>query len=126
MEFLGFEAYITIDGVKVPHYEVKTDNFTKKATCWIASEEGKAFAINWRPTRPLRRDLGGPVTVDGTWILGMLRGRDEDASAATVTDVIASSSTTIRHLQFAPIRPTDDEQYLSNNTKDLGDIVLRI
>ncbi|GLB40680.1 hypothetical protein LshimejAT787_0805510 [Lyophyllum shimeji] len=125
MELLGFEAYITVDGVKVPHYEVKIDERTKAASCWIPSEAGKTFAVNWRPLKPRHFVTCGWVYLDGVSV-GAEYARMGRSSFVSQCDVVTSPSTT-RPFLFAPVKLTDDDAYLkSENTKDLGSIVLRI
>ncbi|KAF9556026.1 hypothetical protein CPC08DRAFT_711505, partial [Agrocybe pediades] len=43
----GFEASITIDGQRVPHYGIHLDEAKKEMTCWIVSTPGQKFAVHW-------------------------------------------------------------------------------
>ncbi|KAF8072181.1 hypothetical protein FPV67DRAFT_1484270 [Lyophyllum atratum] len=127
MQFFGFEVYITVDGVRLPEYEVSADagaNATA-ATCWIPSEAGKSFAVNWRPLEPRPVERSGIIDVDGVCIGGNLM--KERMTLLVTRDYLVTSPTTSRPLMFAPIELTDDDTYLnSENMKDLGDIVLRL
>ncbi|KAF5370484.1 hypothetical protein D9615_009732 [Tricholomella constricta] len=125
MKFLGFEAYITIDGVELTQYEIKTDEGAKTASCWIPSEAGKSFAIHWKPSEPRPYDMASLVHVDGVGIGGKIRGRN--SSDLSSQGGYSTSSTTWRPIIFAPIQLTDDDAYLSSErTKGLGDITLQI
>ncbi|KAG5634900.1 hypothetical protein H0H81_000371 [Sphagnurus paluster] len=123
MQFLGYEAYVSIDGVELPAYEIKADETGKTVTCWIASEAGKSFAINWKPLWPRTFDICGDIFIDGESMSGQLH-RKNAIFLASVNDRI-TSPTTSRPLTFAPIELTDDDRYLHSQTaKSLGDITL--
>ncbi|GLB40681.1 hypothetical protein LshimejAT787_0805520 [Lyophyllum shimeji] len=125
MQLLGFDAYITVDGAKLPEYEVKLDDGAKTATCWIPSQAGKSFAINWRPLQPRPFDLDGQTCIDGLSIGGKLLRRN--LTILRSQDHCITSSTTSRPLSFSSIQLTDDDAYLnSENIENLGDIVLGI
>lgn len=123
MKFLGFHAYITVDGVELPQYDVRYDEDAETATCWIPSEAGRSFAVNWRhlESRPFK--ICGQVYIDGSKVGGKICSRN--GSQLLTQDNTITSSTTTRPLLFAPIQLTDDDSYLeSDGIKDLGDIVL--
>lgn len=123
MQFLGYEAYVSIDGVELPAYEIKADETGKTVTCWIASEAGKSFAINWKSLWPRTFDICGDIFIDGESMSGQLH-RKNAIFLASVNDRI-TSPTTSRPLIFAPIELTDDDRYLHSQTaKSLGDITL--
>lgn len=41
MKLEGFEVYVHSDGEKLPEYQVKVDQNSKQATCFIPSQTGK-------------------------------------------------------------------------------------
>ncbi|GLB40683.1 hypothetical protein LshimejAT787_0805540 [Lyophyllum shimeji] len=125
MELLAFQAHITVDGVELPQYDVKVDESTKTASCWIPSEAGKSFAVKWRHLEPCPLRISGRVHLDGKRIGGWIA--DEGCTPVFTFDSIITSSTTTRPLLFTTIQLTDDDTYLQpDNSKDLGDIVLKL
>jgi len=40
-----YEAYITIDGRRLPEFDIEVDRAAKEAVCWIPSEAGKVQFI---------------------------------------------------------------------------------
>ncbi|KAF8072186.1 hypothetical protein FPV67DRAFT_925272 [Lyophyllum atratum] len=124
MKFLGFEAYVTVDGVNLPEYDATTNEGSKTMSCWIPSEAGKPFAVNWRSEELRPFATCGWVHIDGISVGG--RFGKEDGGLSSQNDM-QTSSTTTRPLLFASIELTDDDEYLApEKTKDLGDIILRI
>jgi hypothetical protein len=90
MDLKGYSAWISVDGAALKEYNVEVSN-GKNATCWIASEAGKAsylchtygfwqtssvglrqdflniqeFAVNWRDSNRSSM-VSGLVKLDGT------------------------------------------------------------
>jgi hypothetical protein len=84
LQFREFFAWVSIDGVEAPEYEVEISEDQKSVTCWIASELGKVvlitycfatldfdlnpnaqeFAVYWRNTS-YNCDTSGLVYMDG-------------------------------------------------------------
>ncbi|KAJ6508071.1 hypothetical protein DFH09DRAFT_1050306 [Mycena vulgaris] len=60
----GFSAWITIDGKEATEYDVETSDDQKTVTCWIPSELGKIFSVNWKISA-YPQDTIGLVEVDG-------------------------------------------------------------
>ncbi|KAJ7646765.1 hypothetical protein FB45DRAFT_734655 [Roridomyces roridus] len=60
----SFGAWITIDGLVTPEYNVETSADGKTVTCWIASELGKKFAVHWTNTG-YAAHVEGQVKMDG-------------------------------------------------------------
>ncbi|KAJ7162090.1 hypothetical protein C8R46DRAFT_1000031 [Mycena filopes] len=64
LQFHQFSACISIDGRQTPEYAVEVSENERTVTCWIASELGSRFSVEWRnasysyPTR-------GKVIIDG-------------------------------------------------------------
>ncbi|KAG5642896.1 hypothetical protein DXG03_001903 [Asterophora parasitica] len=128
MQFLEFEAFVTVDDKELPEYEIKFDDVAKTATCWIPSEADKSFAITSRALTQQPYDIVIRHMVDGIRIGGFVIGKIEDQTAVCSREHVVISSTTRRRLMFAPIQLTDDDAYLDNSIKlkALGEIVVSI
>ncbi|KAF9534002.1 hypothetical protein CPB83DRAFT_419356 [Crepidotus variabilis] len=50
MKIAGYEVSVSVDGAEVEHCKIEVDEEKKTATCWVASEEGKRFALKGRKT----------------------------------------------------------------------------
>ncbi|KAF9260070.1 hypothetical protein L218DRAFT_963008 [Marasmius fiardii PR-910] len=44
----NFSAWITIDGQALQEYGVDVSQEARTVTCWIASELGKEYEVNWK------------------------------------------------------------------------------
>jgi len=125
MRLLGFEAYITVNDVALPEYEVKLDEGAITGTCWVPSEAGKSFTIKWRALEPLPFKVSGDVDLDGLDVGGHLLV-ENDCALCYLEDIVTSPTTT-RPFVFAPLQVTDDDTYLeSQSMNHLGDIVLTL
>ncbi|KAJ6629481.1 hypothetical protein B0H10DRAFT_1987367 [Mycena sp. CBHHK59/15] len=120
-----FSAWITIDGVEAPEYDVETSQDEKTVTCWIASELGKKFSVCWRNTS-YRHDTSGGIKMDGNPCGGLVvygRTVPKNAKKEGVVDRL-----TVRPFVFSSLTLTDDDTFLGGATQhqDLGVIELAI
>ncbi|KAL4253146.1 hypothetical protein ABKN59_004149 [Abortiporus biennis] len=44
----GFSAWISSEGRNLPTFEPNVDTTENKISCWVPSEEGKAFTVHWQ------------------------------------------------------------------------------
>ncbi|KAG6910255.1 hypothetical protein DXG01_012066 [Tephrocybe rancida] len=128
MKFLDFEAHITVDGVDLPEYDVKYDEKTNEATCWVPSEAGKPFGITTKPLRRFTTDICADGYADGIGVAGSIFYKNKDYTRTnTIWDAVRTSAVTKRPLLFAPIELTDNDDYLNSpDTKNLGNIVVKL
>ncbi|KAJ7761020.1 hypothetical protein B0H16DRAFT_1884456 [Mycena metata] len=120
-----FSAWIAIEGVEVPEYGVEISENQQDITCWIPSEVGKKFSVNW--TNVSAPGLtGGGVQVDGIKC-GFEAMAAEMRPISAFMDGIAETDTKTRPFEFAPLELTDDDSYLdSSSHPHLGLIKLEI
>ncbi|KZO90667.1 hypothetical protein CALVIDRAFT_387221 [Calocera viscosa TUFC12733] len=59
-----FEAYIEVDGVRLPEYRLERNESKRVVRCWIPSEVGKNFVVKWQD-HSKRHALCGFVYLDG-------------------------------------------------------------
>ncbi|KAF8952107.1 hypothetical protein BDZ97DRAFT_805252 [Flammula alnicola] len=64
----GFEGFIRVkDGETLPCYGVVVDEAQRTLTCWISSEAGQQYGVNWRCRKHLM-DSRGDVFLDGVGV----------------------------------------------------------
>ncbi|TFK36692.1 hypothetical protein BDQ12DRAFT_736777 [Crucibulum laeve] len=126
----GFEAWIKVDNKKVPKYNVKTDRGEQIVTCWIPSEVGKVFSVNWENLEHTSWDTSVDVLLDGIDAEGMVIRQNHLTSAGNFTGRmrdILTSPTTVRPFLFSPLQLTDDDAYLDKaSPAQLSEIQLKI
>ncbi|KAJ7661649.1 hypothetical protein B0H17DRAFT_991904 [Mycena rosella] len=122
----GFSAWVTIDGKEATEYDVETSEDQKTVTCWIPSELGKRFSVNWTNTSYFNDTLGH-VNTDGTSCGGIiLYGSSAPKSAKKVG---VDSETSLQPFIFSSLDLTDDDAFLGGSEslhKELGVIQLCI
>ncbi|KAJ7162060.1 hypothetical protein C8R46DRAFT_342870 [Mycena filopes] len=124
LQFREFSAWITIDGQQTPEYAVEVSEDKRTVTCWIASELGKRFSVDWRNSSypHLTR---GRVAVDGNYCGGKLikpMGLPKFASKTGIRDTHC-----LKPFVFSTLELTDDDAFLGGPThEDLGVIRLTI
>ncbi|KAJ7029388.1 hypothetical protein C8F04DRAFT_1265042 [Mycena alexandri] len=112
-----FTAWITIEGTNCPIYALKSTTNPRDATCWIPSQEGKKFSVNWSNKfrdRPVHAQLSIDGVVCSThFMLDAFRYPD-DADAIGIS-YATTSDYTRRDFVFDAIQVTvgeDDDAYL--------------
>lgn len=101
-----FSAWISIDGVDdpVPEYSIETSENQQEFSCWIPSEVGKKFTVNWTNIS-LPGLTGGGVTVDGHRC-GFEAIASDTRPITAFMDGIAETDTKTRPFVFAPLELT--------------------
>ncbi|KAJ6498806.1 hypothetical protein C8R45DRAFT_980078 [Mycena sanguinolenta] len=108
----NFNAWITVEGVEAPEYNVEVAENQLEVSCWIASEVGKPFTVNW--TNISAPGLtGGGVQVDGHKC-GFEAIASETRPLTLFMDGIAESNNSTRPFIFMPLELTDDDAYLES------------
>ncbi|KAK7031159.1 hypothetical protein VNI00_013574 [Paramarasmius palmivorus] len=126
VSFAEFSAWINIEGHKAQEYGVEVSEAEKTVTCWIPSEEGKAFEICWDDSSRFSATTGS-VRVDGN-----LCGREIrliDQTRCSRRRGIRVSSNMIRPFIFSRVKTTDDDNDVtasSSNTAEVGEISVAI
>ncbi|KAJ7933794.1 hypothetical protein B0H13DRAFT_1951984 [Mycena leptocephala] len=112
-----FSAWITIEGVEAAEYNIEVSENQQELSCWIPSEVGKKFTVNWT-------NVSAPV--DGHKC-GFEAIASETRPITAFMDGIAETDTKTRPFVFAPLELTDDDSYLeSASHPHLGLIKLEI
>ncbi|KAF8150092.1 hypothetical protein B0H34DRAFT_732399 [Crassisporium funariophilum] len=129
----SFFAWVSVDERELTEYSVEYSEDYMSASCWIASEEGKSFVINWRDI-VRTHDSMGRTSVDGVRC-GLAKGinrkgykKDIAQERDTAQQMgVATSSSTDRLLVFSKIDMTDDDLYLhSHMPRIFGEIRLEV
>ncbi|KAJ7143131.1 hypothetical protein C8R43DRAFT_1015685 [Mycena crocata] len=110
----NFTAWITIEGSNCPVYALRHTASTTDATCWIPSQEGKKFSVNWSNAtrdRPIYAQLSIDGVVCSTHFMLDAHSYPYDAAAIGVS-YATTSDYTRRDFVFSAIQVTDDDAYL--------------
>ncbi|KAH9951475.1 hypothetical protein B0H21DRAFT_719135 [Amylocystis lapponica] len=119
----GFGAFITCEGKELEHYAAKVED-EKTISCWIASEAGKEFEVNWSDYMGETHSTG-KVFMDGRLFDHTLT----ELGKTSASRGCYSSADTWRRYQFAKLDLTDDENIASPKapvSEDLGIIEVQI
>ncbi|KAJ6507177.1 hypothetical protein C8R47DRAFT_1100518 [Mycena vitilis] len=120
-----FSAWVSIEGVEAPEYGPEVSENQQDYSCWIASEVGKKFTVNWM-NRSAPGLTGGGVQVDGHKC-GFEAIASETRPISAFMDGIPETDTKTRPFVFTPLELTDDDAYLeSASHPHLGLIKLEI
>ncbi|KAF7295685.1 hypothetical protein MIND_01108800 [Mycena indigotica] len=107
-----FSAWVSIAGVSAPTYGLRYRD--SEASCWVPSQEGKKFSVNW--SNAFReRAIYAELWIDGvscsTHFMLDATNYPGDASAIGVS-YATTSDYTRRDFEFSKIVVTDDDAYL--------------
>ncbi|KAJ7614155.1 hypothetical protein FB45DRAFT_938121 [Roridomyces roridus] len=129
MQLGQFSASVSVDGIPLPEYAPEYSTAGTEATCWIPSENGKNFKVEWTNDQASPTCLiSGHLWVDGIHCSGrLMKATDNPTFSTGSRDSVASSSSARRPLVFSKQALTDDDQYLNASiSPNLGMIRLRI
>ncbi|KZV85292.1 hypothetical protein EXIGLDRAFT_775718 [Exidia glandulosa HHB12029] len=106
---LNFETWVECDGKALPVYGVEING--TKATCWIASQAGKNFSVQFKMCdRSKRGTFSGYVYVDGTFVIGKVLGTVPPYNhSKCVVDEFRPTPTTKQSLCFSSLKTNDDD-----------------
>ncbi|KIK55458.1 hypothetical protein GYMLUDRAFT_87643 [Collybiopsis luxurians FD-317 M1] len=124
--FKSFSASIVVEGKHLNEYNVETSsnaNGLTIVTCWIPSEAGKKYEVNWTDSY-FKHPSDGQVYVDGHYCGGkVLRRKNEIMNQKGIRE----SPTSVKLFQFSLLNMTDnDETSMIDMPRDIGQIKLRI
>lgn len=97
-----------------PIYELKHTAGGAAAVCWIPSQEGKTFSVNWSNSlrdRPIYAELSIDGAVCSTHFMLDALNYPDDPSAIGIS-YATTSDFTRRDFVFSAIHVTDDDAYL--------------
>ncbi|KAI6099632.1 hypothetical protein F5141DRAFT_388968 [Pisolithus sp. B1] len=126
MRLGDFSAHVVVEEEELKEYEVTVDSSGTQATCWIGSEAGKKFSVEWRCHSVKGLASQGSLTVDGiSCCKTALSPTDDKVNAASCTAMVDDA--TRRDLMFCDLQLSDDEDLLGKSVSShLGEICLRI
>ncbi|THU89706.1 hypothetical protein K435DRAFT_968966 [Dendrothele bispora CBS 962.96] len=123
MLFNNFSASIKIDGKLAEEFQIEVDEARREATCWIASELGKTFRVEWQDNVFITPTTGR-VHIDGTSGNGSLITKP---GVLGYKEGFRVSDTGRRPFMFSALKTTDDDSYLDTALPNgLGEIRLVI
>ncbi|KAJ6501914.1 hypothetical protein C8R45DRAFT_604901 [Mycena sanguinolenta] len=109
----SFTAWITIERARCPIYALKSTS-PRDATCWIPSQEGKKFSVNWSNQyrdQPIYARLSIDGVVCSTHFMLDAWSYPNDSNAIGIS-YATTSDFTRRDFVFSVIQVTDDDAYL--------------
>ncbi|THU87678.1 hypothetical protein K435DRAFT_336807 [Dendrothele bispora CBS 962.96] len=119
----NFSAWIKIEGKLAEEFQIEVDEGRKEVTCWIASELGKKFRVEWQDN-VFTTPTAGRIRIDGTSGNGCLITRP---GVVAFKEGFRVSDTDRRPFIFSALRTTDDDSYLDASLPNgLGEIRLVI
>nr|GAT46888.1 predicted protein [Mycena chlorophos] len=122
----GFHAWISIDGQPSPEYSVEVSEDGTNVTCWVASELGKQFSVNWvNKTYYGITGTSGDLSLDGTKAGGKVLYVHDIGKQMEFRGVRDGAD--IRPFVFSSLELSDDDELLGGpSLPDLGLITLKI
>ncbi|KAJ7474331.1 hypothetical protein FB451DRAFT_1398313 [Mycena latifolia] len=122
-----FSAWITIDGKEAHEFGVETSEDEKTVTCWIASEIGKPFSVNWENASYYHATIG-KIKMDGNEC-GATVIDDHTLPTTTEKKGVYDGSQSVKPFLFSSVELTDDDAFLGSSGsshQELGVIELEI
>ncbi|THV00537.1 hypothetical protein K435DRAFT_794036 [Dendrothele bispora CBS 962.96] len=128
LQVANLSAWISMDGTRLMEYAVEKRG--SAVSCWIASEVGKNFSLNWECGKTARSTFS-IVSVDGVVCRRLIKDTQKLVSGETKAfcfNAVDTSPTTERPLMFSSVNTTvsDDDQYLATTNPQTGEIALKI
>ncbi|KAJ6512575.1 hypothetical protein C8R45DRAFT_1087726 [Mycena sanguinolenta] len=123
------ETLVAVDGVELSEFAVEYSADGKEASCWIPSECGKNFSINWEYTNASGLTVDALVWVNGTSCgrKFMSRHRTRPHNLSGCRTSVATSADTRRPLLFARQALTDYDNLLGAAiSPELGSIKVEV
>ncbi|KAJ7661646.1 hypothetical protein B0H17DRAFT_1144620 [Mycena rosella] len=107
----AFSAWITVDGKETTEYDVKTSEVEKTVTCYIASQLGKKFVVNWT-NAAYRHPTMGSVEIDGDKCGGIvMHATHRGTLPETICHNGILTGNKLRPFKFGSLELTDDEAF---------------
>lgn len=128
LQFGDLYAWISTDGIANECFAIE-QSANNCVTCWIASESGKRFSVNWSNASRVF-PIQGVVSIDGVICDNhvMLDYQYPDKPSAVGVSYARTSDYTQRDFMFSTIEVTDDDAYLYTvgQTYNFGIITLEL
>ncbi|KAF7981213.1 hypothetical protein HWV62_34551 [Athelia sp. TMB] len=97
----GFKAWISCGDDKVTSQSIELGADRTEVTCWIASEAGKEFSVNWiRPAHLWRTAMRGEVLVDDIKCRGIIMHKTNTPGCIYSREGLTTSSKTVKPFIF--------------------------
>ncbi|ESK86715.1 hypothetical protein Moror_15205 [Moniliophthora roreri MCA 2997] len=110
VSFEEFSAWVNVDGHKAQEYGVEVSEVDKTVTCWIASEEGKAFEVCWDDSSK-QTATTGKLYIDGNEC--SYKRMDVGRLQHTTVKGVRISAQMRRPFVFSRVKTTDDESIVT-------------
>ncbi|CAA7269475.1 unnamed protein product [Cyclocybe aegerita] len=125
LDFGDYSARVKISGREIEHHSIKVDEEKKLVSCWIASEEGKAFAVDIEKLQA-NYPCSFYLFVDGDCVTGRVL-RADWIKSFTISGT-ATGSETEQPFLFSRLELTDDDSFLasSQSARDIGEIKVEV
>ncbi|KAL1671049.1 hypothetical protein EV122DRAFT_173993, partial [Schizophyllum commune] len=121
MRLGNLTCWITVNGARLEEYGIEEDDGKKERIAWIASEPDQPFKIHLcDPDRT--RAISGELRVDGAACGGTVLKASPTRRDQISRSRVYVSATEARPLQFGALDLTDDDSFLQNDAKDVGQI----
>ncbi|KAF8199826.1 hypothetical protein K438DRAFT_1966188 [Mycena galopus ATCC 62051] len=126
LHFGEFSAWVSIDGTEAPEYGVEIAEDQKSVTCWIASELGKKFSVDWT-NKSYSGQTCGTVYMDGNFCGGQIISPLHFPEIATQKGIRHQNGLSFKPFIFSSLELTDDDAFLGGPShQSLGVIELKI
>ncbi|ESK95309.1 hypothetical protein Moror_3936 [Moniliophthora roreri MCA 2997] len=121
----NFTAWVSVSNSPLQEYDIQVTPETNTVVCWIASEAGKSYALNWRDDW-FRTTTAGYARIDGVECGGMVITNPMGTRTCRL-EGIRATATTLKPFTFATVKVTDDTDFLSTpDTPEMGEIKITI
>ncbi|KAF7305830.1 hypothetical protein HMN09_00737000 [Mycena chlorophos] len=119
MHLNGFSAWISIENKDATEYAVEVDEARATATCWIASEVGKTFAILWKNVSYDEEDVSARVKIDGS--ICSRKVHRLSLGNRTLVSKGVEKGVIMEPFMFSTLSTTDDDESLMAPPTTLSD-----
>ncbi|KAF6763632.1 hypothetical protein DFP72DRAFT_872986 [Ephemerocybe angulata] len=121
-----YSAWVAIEGITAPVYNI--EKTSSSASCWIASQVGKKFALNWYNTER-RIPIQAAVLIDGKVCdnhIMLDARRYPDKPSGVGISYARTSDWTRRDFEFSSILTTTTTLHTVDTSMDIGTITLQL
>ncbi|KAF7305771.1 hypothetical protein HMN09_00730800 [Mycena chlorophos] len=126
MQWKEFSASILIDGKAATEFQVEEAATDNTVTCYIASELGKEFSVEWKIAmdNTLNTRVCGDIQVDGAFCTGStVFATSHKAKRVEEQGSRCNGGNSVRPFLFSVLKLTDDESLAApaSEMRDLGE-----
>nr|GAT54652.1 predicted protein [Mycena chlorophos] len=113
MQLNGFSGWISIDDNPVTEYAIEVGEARKTASCWIPSEVGKTFSVQWNNLSYNGTDTSARVSIDGTRCGRVVQRLERQHIPGAMNGVKQfDGGAKVRPFTFSTLATTDDDDAL--------------